>query len=260
LAINAGLAGALLALGACSGSTGSEVVSFHAAAIGAQAADGGTLAFDNNAGFHVVLERARLHVGAMYLNASVPSSGAQATSCTLPGLYVGEVLDALDVDMLSSERQRFPGSGEGTATQARVAEFWLSGGAVDAVHDDTAILDAKGTAERDGDTFPFEARISIGDNRAVASSDPAFPGRNPICKQRIVTPILVSFTPTDGGTLLLRVDPRALFRNVDFSTLPRTSSDPPLYSFTDGAATAADVSLYGALRSTSAVYELTWEE
>ena len=58
--------------------------------------------------------------------------------------------------------------------------------------------------------------MTIGENRQQPVQNPALPGSNPICEQRIVTPIAVDFTPTDGGVLTLRVDPRGMFNAVDF--------------------------------------------
>ncbi|HEX7479120.1 MAG TPA: hypothetical protein VF331_15045 [Polyangiales bacterium] len=250
---------------ACSGTTGGQRVAFSAVAVGAAPNVGKTLEFDNSVGYHVTLTRAHLHVGAIYLNQSVPSSGAQETACVLPGIYVAEVFGPLDVDALSAHEQSFPYDGEGIRVAAKAAELWLAGGDIthpadiNDLSNAPVILDVAGTAEKNGGRFPFEAQLTIGDNRAIASSDPAYPGANPICKQRIVTPIAVNLTPENGGKLVLRVDPRKWFSGVDFSLLPRTSQSPLLYRFADAPTQAADVSLYGALHSRSGVYQLTWE-
>jgi hypothetical protein len=243
-----------LLLTACVGTTGGENVSFRASATGVNEATD----FTNSLGYHVVLSRARLHVGAVYLNQSVPTSGGQETSCVLPGIYVAEVFGPLTVDALSTKLQEFRGEGEGIALNARAAELWLSGGDINAIDDATVILDAAGVADKDGSEYPFEASLTIGKNRLVPSSNPALPGANPICKQRIVSPIPVDLTPRDGGRLLLRVDARAFFTSVDFATLTAASSDPPLFRFDDSAATSADINLYRALRSRGA-YQLDWQ-
>ena len=80
----------------------------------------------------------------------------------------------------------------------------------------------------------------------------ALPGSNPICKQRIVTPIAVDLTPTDGGVLTLRIDPRGMFPTVDFSTL--TGTQIPDTSAGAGAA------LFKGLLSNAGVYQLTSSE
>lgn len=248
-----GAAFALL-LTACAGTTGGETVSFRASATGVDNATD----FTNGLGYHVVLSRTRLHVGAVYLNESVPTSGGQATSCLLPGIYVAEVFGPLTVDALSTKSQEFRGEGEGIAQDARAAELWLSGGDINAIDDPTVILDAAGVADKDGIEYPFEASLTIGKNRVIPSSDPALPGANPICKQRIVSPIPVDLTLRGGGRLSLGVDARAFFSSVDFSTLTPASSDPKLFRFNDSAVTSADINLYRALRSRAA-YQLNWQ-
>jgi hypothetical protein len=249
-----GAAAIVLALTNCVGSTGSELVTFHAAAAGPEdAVRGAPLTFTTPRGFHVVLTRASVHVGAIYLNQSVPVSGSQATSCTLPGIYVGEVTEGVDVDVLSPDPQPFPGEGRGTADHAAAGEVWLTDGDVNADEASRAVVLVAGTAERDGVSFPFEGRVTIGKNRIVAPRDPSTPGSSPICRQRIVSPILTDVSLRSGSTLLLRIDPRGWFVNVDFADMPKVS-DAPLYRFDDEPAGTASNSFYAGVRSTSGVY------
>ncbi len=244
----------VLAIGGCVGSTGSELVTFHAAAAGPEdAVAGSPLTFVTPRGFRVVLTRARVHVGAIYLNQSVPVSGSQATSCTLPGIYVGEVTDGVDVDALSPDPQPFPSEGRGTAEHAAAGEVWLTTGDVNADDTSTAVVEVAGTADRDGTSFPFEGRVTIGKNRITPAKDPASPGTNPICRQRIVSPIVADVSLRSGSTLLLRIDPRGWFVNVDFSEIPK-ASDAPLYRFVDEPSGGASNSFYAGVRSTSGVY------
>ena len=135
--------------------------------------------------------------------------------------------------------------------------MWLTGGDVNTIDDSTVILDAAGTAEKDGAAYPFEASLTIGRNRVIPSSDPTLPGANPICKQRIVTPIAVAITPNQDGSLRLRVDPERWFVQVDFASLPKVSDTPLLYRFADAPTNSADVSLYDALHARSGPYEIT---
>jgi hypothetical protein len=243
----------------CGGTTGGGRVSFTAAAAGPAEVSGGTLQFTNSQGYRVVLTRAWLHIGSVYLNQSVPASGSQGTACVLPGIYVAQVLGALDVNALSATPQPFPVTGDANAVRAQVAEIWLTGGDVNTIDDTTVILDAAGTADKGGIRYPFQATLTIGRNRFIPSTDPAFPSANPICKQRIVSPIPVDLTPQDGGTLLIRIDPSAWFRAVDFSTVPKVSDSPLLYRFADSAAGQADISLYNGLRSRLGVYQFIWQ-
>jgi hypothetical protein len=218
---------------ACVGTTGGDVIDFPAAAAGpADAMAGQPLDFTTDRGWHVVLTKAVLHIGALYLNQSKPVSGAQATSCVLPGTYVAQVTTGLDVDLLSPAPQRFPTLGHGTTLDALVAQVWLAGGGddhdLDNLSDTTPILIIEGTANRSGDVRPFSGRITIASNRQAQGGTVA--GSNTICKQRIVSPIPTRVAIAHTGGLLLRVDPRQLFVNVDFGQLGKFSSG---YGFSD---------------------------
>lgn len=212
---------------ACVGTTGGDVIDFQAAAAGpADAQAGKPLDFTTDRGWHVVLTKATLHIGALYLNQSRPVSGAQATTCILPGTYVAQVTSGLDVDLLSPAPQRFPTLGHGTTLDALVAQVWLAGGGddhdLDNLADTTPILVIEGTADLAGVAMPFAGRITIASNRQAQGG--ALAGSNTICRQRIVSPIPTHVLIQHSGGLLLRVDPRQLFVNVDFAQLGKLSS------------------------------------
>jgi hypothetical protein len=240
----------------CVETTGGDMVTFHALAAGP--ADATSPLEFKTGGFAVTLRRARLHVGAVYLNESAPISVAQETSCLLPGLYVAQVTALVDVDLLSAEPVAFPELGRGNSHPAVSGEVWLSGGDVNASDDNTVILDIAGTASTDGVDWPFDGALTIGSNRAIAVKDPALPGSNPICKQRIVSPIPTDVTLADGGTLTLRIDPRGMFSNVDFSQLAEVQASPRLYRFADETDGQPNVNLYKGLRSRLGVYAFDW--
>ena len=241
-----------LVLAGCGGTTGSALVTFSAVASGPADANGAPLSFTAGSGAQVTLTHALLRFGAVYLNQSVPLSGAASTPCISPGIYVAEAFGPVAVDLLSPKPVSFPAQGEGTQTAAKTAEVWLTGGDVNADSDPTVILEVAGTAQQSGQTYPFTAAVTIGANRKPNVTSPAFPGANPICHQRIVTPILVSMTPTEGGTLTLRIDPRPMFNAVDFSTL----SGPP-YQIPDDPSGAGG-QLFRGLLSSSGVYAFSW--
>lgn len=246
------LALCLVALAGCGDTTGSALVTFAAVAGGPLEGVG---PFTTGLGYDVTLDRARLHVGAVYLNQTVPTSGAQGTSCVLPGVYVAEVFGPVDVDLLSPEVVPFPTAGEGTQTEAKAAEVWLTGGDIDALDDPTVIFDVAGTATRAGASYPFTASVSIGKNRAVPVQNPALPGAYPICRKRIVSPIPVDLVPTDGGTLELRVDPRGAFNGVDFAALEPTGG---VYVVPDEAGGVGGA-LFKGLYSNAGVYAFAWK-
>ena len=246
---------------ACGSGTGGALVTFRGAAAGpADAVAGQPLAFANALGYQVTLTRARLHIGGFYLNRSVPSSGAQATSCVLPGIYSGEVTSPLDVDVISPDPQPFPADGEGTAEPSQTGEVWLFGADVNATDDPTVLADVAGTAvQGPGPPIAFTGQFTIGQNRAVPVANPALPGANPLCKQRIVTPISVDFTLAQGGTLLVRVDPRTWFANADFAQIPADPSDPAQRKFLDRSQGQPDLAFYGGLRAVSGTYLFDWQ-
>lgn len=241
----------------CIGTTGGDLFEFEAFASGPADADGSELSFRTSRGYAVTLERARLHVGAVYLNRSVPVSVSSDTTCTLAGIYVAEVPAGLDVDLLSPEPSPFPVHGDATEERARTGEVWLTGGNVNATDDPTTILDVAGVAERNGAVLPFEGELTIGANRIVPPEDPALPGGSPICKQRVVSPIPVDLALRSGGSLLVRVDPRAFFANVDFATLPEGAPGAPR-KFADGPENQASINLYAGLRAPVRTYAFEW--
>jgi len=246
-----------LACTSCLGTTGGELVELRAYAAGTSDANG-QLTFRSSLGYQVTLTEARLFVGGLYLNRSRQTSVSSDTSCTLPGIYVAEVLSGLDVDLLSSRPQPFPAPGFATTEPALTGEVWLTRGDVNQTSNGSSVLSVRGTAERDGVSYPFSGRLSIGSNRVVDATDPALPGQHPICKQRIVSPISVDLAASAGRDLLLRVDARGMFGNVDFETL---SDDDGTLRFADrtGVDQASD-NLYAGLRRSSGVYDFGWLE
>jgi hypothetical protein len=243
----------------CVGSTGSDVVDFAVLAAGPANADpnGGRYDFDTSAGYHVALTKARLRIGAVYLNRSRPILGAQDTACILPGVYVAEATDGVDIDVLSSAPQPFPSRAHGTADRALAGEVWLTGGRIDALDDTTPIVEFVGEASRSGATYPFVGTITIGQNRSVSSSDPATPGANPICRMRIVSPIPVDLTPTSTGALVVRAEPRVWFDQVDFSKLEQPSGAGGPMEFPDETSGQPATTLFAGLRSVAA-YSFEW--
>jgi len=253
---------ALLLLGSatssCVGTTGGELLELSAAAAGPSDATGASLRFTSGLGYAVELSEAQLFIGGLYLNRSRPTSVASDTSCTLPGIYVAEVLGGREIDLLSAEPQAFPQPGFATTERALAGEVWLAQGDVNRASSGAIVLRVAGSAERGGQSYPFEGRLSIGRNRVVPPTDPALPGQHPICKQRIVSPIPLDLKPAAGRSLLVRVDPRGMFGNVDFDTL---EEDAGTYRFADenGKNQASD-NLYAGLHRSSGVYSFAWEE
>jgi hypothetical protein len=253
----------LFALGfvlfSCGGTTGSSIVTFSAYAAGPEGADPSTpLTFTNGYGWSITLTKATLHLGAVYLNSQTPVSGAQQTSCILPGIYVAEVAGGIDVNALSGALQPFSVAGDGIGNPALTGEVWMFGGTdINDAIDPTVILSVAGIATKGTDSLPFFGQITISSNRQLPTQNPATPGANPICEQPIVTPVSAGFTPQQGGSLVLRVRPQAWFAAVDFSglTVPAGAS---VYTFGDDDLGGPDFELYTGLRSTAA-YAFSWQ-
>lgn len=249
----------LLVASGCIQTTGGTLVSFEAQAHGDPAiVNGGPLTFTTPRGFEVQLTRARLTVGALYLNQQNPKNYTTEQACLQEGIYSGEVRGGLTVDALSPVPANFPVAGNGTDAPTRAAELWLTGGDLFADDDDTVLLDVAGVATRGTERFPFEGQLTIGTNRVVPPRNPALPGSNPLCRQRIVSPIAFDATLSEASTVALVIDPRAWFASVDFTELTRVSDTPLLYRFVDDQASSAqpDKALYSALRSASGPYRL----
>ena len=241
----------------CVGTTGGELFELQAYAAGPDDAVP-SLKFQNSLGYRVELQEARLFVGGVYLNRSRATSVSSDTSCSLAGIYVAQVLSGREVDLLSPTPQLFPGLGFATTERALTGEVWLSRGDVNQASSGGVVLRVRGRAERAAQSYPFEGELSIGQNRVVPPTDPALPGQNPICKQRIVSPIEVDLAASSGRALLLRIDPRSMFGNVDFETLALVGDT---YRFADdpGSDQASD-NLYAGLRRSSGVYAFSWLE
>jgi len=251
----------LVPAASCIGSTGGDLVEIDAYAAGPTTlVKGQPYRFTNDRGFDVTLDAAKIHIGALYLNQSVPTSVASDTSCFLAGIYVAELTSGRDVDVLDPTLQPFPTTGFATTERARTAEVWLSGGDVETRSDPTIIVSVRGTAVSGTESYPFEAAITISDNRVVTPPDPALPGAKPICKQRIVSPISVDITPSERGSLVVRVDPAGWFGNVDFSELEQVGDNPSRYRFRDDGTDQPSRALYAGIRANAGVYALSWED
>ncbi|MBX3182712.1 MAG: hypothetical protein KF915_08795 [Polyangiaceae bacterium] len=251
--------GALLTAVACAPSTGGGTLTFDAFAAGPEALEAaGEYEFVTQAGYRVTLTQATLRVGAVYLNQQVPLAGGAARDCFLPGVYVAEVTDGATVDLLDPRLQPFGAPGRALLDPARTAEVWLlgEGTEIDAEEDGAVIFEAAGTATRatepGAEEWPFTVSLSIGSNWRRTPTDPKKPGDNPICRERIVSPIPVDLSAAEGYALELRIDPALFFRRVDFSQLPESARG---YRFSDAPEDQPSLNLYRDLHGTGA-YQL----
>lgn len=242
------------ALAAC-GTTGGKLVSYDVVGQGPPGAG----SYDTSAGWHVELATATLFIGAVYLNQTRPNSGIQGTECILPGVYTGEELEGRTIDLLSSAPQPFPAPGTGTDDEALTGEVWLTGGDINAAIDNTLIADLKGTATRAAQVLPFTAQITISVANRGATSPPAQPSLNPICKRRIVSPIRIDLRPHDGGTLVVTVDPSGWFNAIDFSQVPVDATQVPVTGvFPDDNTDPASDTLFTEIGAASSTFQFSF--
>lgn len=242
--------------------TGGEIVLFHAYASGlANVAT--PLEFETGAGFSVELTEARMHIGAVYLRLGQANPGSANASCVGDTTYGLQVPGPVDVDTLSPRPQEFSILGSATTDLDQSAEIWLVDGDINQVASTTVLVSVAGTATANGSAFPFVGRMTIGANHLVPPANPAAPGANPICKQRIIAPIPVSVRPSAGGDLLLSIDPRPWFGDVDFTELSAGEDgrtlEIPDSSTGSGPDVAAGRAFFTAVTGTSSeVYRFSW--
>ncbi|MGO8998039.1 MAG: hypothetical protein ACLQVI_32355 [Polyangiaceae bacterium] len=218
-----------LAATSCNGTTGDELITFPAYAAGAQ---GASEPFSSN-GYTIQLTFAQMWIGAVYVDESPLSTGAESPICTNPGVYAAQVPGGVEVDLLSTSPQPFAVQGNGSADLGQSWELWLVDGDVNApsnsTYDTPNIVDLQGTATRqsDGAVFSWAATVNIDQsNRGIPVSDPSQPGLNPICKQRILEEGGLHEQLFADGQLVVTVDPRGWFNGaIDFSSLPPVASD-----------------------------------
>lgn len=218
---------AVLALGlaalACNGSTGDRLITFTAYAKGATGAAQPFTVGD----YSIQLTEAKMLVGAVYVDESPLGNQAGGPVCIAPDVYAAQVPGPVEVDLLSDQPQEFSVYGQGTADTGLSWQMWLTDGDVNESNR-AHVVDLQGTATRvsDGTTIPFAAIVTINDNRIVTTVNPADPGANPICKERILLVGGLDETFFEGGTLTVTIDPRPWFQlGFDFASLPAVDSD-----------------------------------
>jgi hypothetical protein len=220
---------------ACNGTTGDALYTFPAYATGAKGA-GEPFSVG---GFTVQLTMAQMYIGAVYVNEAPSANTFDTPSCKDPGIYSAQVPGGVEVNLLSSEPQPFSVQGSGSADLGLTWEIYLTNGDVNAPENSGPVIDGttyntvdlQGTATRnaDGTVFPWAATVNINtSNDGKPVENPGQPGLSPICLQRILELGNISLELFQGGAMMLTIDPRVWFTNldrpIDFSTLPSVDS------------------------------------
>jgi hypothetical protein len=251
----------------CNGTTGFELANFYAAARGpSDAVKGQPYRFDLD-GQHVTLLSATLHVGALYLTQSVPTSGGGPAPCVLPGTYdgvfVGQVRGGGDIDLLDPSPQPLSVTGEGSTVPAATGQVWLTHGDVNTANDPLPILTITGSVVSNGTARTFSGGLTVNSKdcstgSGSSSSNALLPGEVQICQARIIQGVHADLTLAQAGTLVLVIDPKLLLLNVDLTQLPVSAGCPTDGCFScDGNYNKPSGNLLANLQSTGP-YRFEW--
>lgn len=255
------------------GTTGSERFAFPASAGGI-----GNQPFTNALGWTIALTKADVSIGPIYLNVIAPLHD-ETTGFLLrikdaygddahlgAGREVGEVLDRLTFDALSTDLVPFATSGTMTQEEVRTAEVWLyppPGIAYETVNITDPSLDVAGIATRGSEAVRFRGRLILND-AWTSDAQPGERSAQPVTDLRKVRGIPSTFFPTAGGSLQIRFDVRPLFRGADFSALAANPTDVDgtkvLVQAKTGAVTTDQVmrNLFQGLRASTGTYAVRW--
>jgi TonB family protein len=263
---------------ACAGSAGGDRYEFEAFAGGAARTGPGPLTFTNDKGWETTLAQCSVTFGPVYLNTVAPLSGqqtwlgrwllpwahAEGASHLENGRVVGQVLQQISINALSPDLRSF-GAGEMTQETVRTAEIGFyppPGVAIDQTKIDQAAVDVIGSASKDGVTVRFRGRLVL-DDAWLPDPKPGAPGAASVLALRLVRGIPAGFTPSRGGKLEIRVDPKVLFAGADFSSLVDDPTDSDgtkvLVQSKTGRYTTDQVmrNIFDGLRSVDA-YDVRW--
>ncbi len=263
----------------CAGTTGTRKIAFEAYA---QGTESGRSPFTNERGFEVLLSKATVTFGPVYLNVVSPrqsSSGPDTFFRRLvegtahaagedhlgSGRVVGEVLGQVTFDALSDSRIRFPVPGVVTNENVRTVDLWFfpASGQDPETKRVPAALTVEGVARRDGRSIPFRGALVLDDSWLPDAKVGSREART-LADIRRLRGISASLVPTEGGALEVSLDVRALFRGADFDALEANPIDSDgARRLVQGKATGADqvmTNLFQGLKSSSGVWTVRWNE
>lgn len=272
LARRAALAAALLASG-CDDTTGLQRVSFRLRAGGALRDVAAPLSSTTSTGWRVTFEQARVVVGPFYFNIEAPiNTGAarrpprlrdRLAALAIPaahahegadhfggGRIVGQLLGRAALDLLSPELQDL-GDGEAVSERALTASLSLlpeDPVTMAAALPDRAVATVRGVAERDGERLPFSASLRLDQKLSESQT---------LAQLRTVRGIPADLPfSAEGGTVVLRVDPRSWFDAADFSVLKAYAPQDGVYVARPDDSVGR--SLLNGARLIRGVYAFTW--
>jgi hypothetical protein len=263
------------------GSTGSARFAFEARAAGIARDGAQPLSFTNEVGWTITLTKARVTIGPVYLNVVAPLRDPP-TSSRWPSLgvrrafadddhlgagrEVGEVLAQVTFDALSPSFTAFPAPGTMTDEVVRTTEIWLwppPDRSAESVSLDTPAVDLAGAATRGATTVRFRGALVL-DDAWTSDAKPGERSAQPVTSLRKVRGVPSAFRPTEGGSLEIRFDVRALFRGSDFARLAGNPTDADgtrvLVQSKTGPNTTDQVmrNIFQGLRAATGTYAVQW--
>ena len=258
------------------GSTGSKRFAFEARAGGVEREGDAPYTFTNANGWGITLTRANVTIGPVYVNVIAPLRSAslfrflpEAHADDLHlggGRVVGEVLGQVTFDALSPLLVPFATTGTVTEEQVRSADIWFwppPGTAPETTNVEAPSVDLAGEAVRGTDRVPFRGALVL-DEAWASDAQPGERSALPLSEVRKVRGVPSPFFPTEGGSLEIRIDVRALLRGADFSNLTSNPEDPDgtkILVQSKGSKVTTDQvmrNIFQGLRSSSGTYAVRW--
>jgi hypothetical protein len=231
-----------LACAACSYDVPLERVAFHVRAGGVARDASQPLTVTTPQGWTVTLTAAQVSIGPIYLHNGQAGVGTDQDD----GRVVAQVLAQFTVDALSPALGPVDGAAEGITEPARTAEVRLveasAGPVADAAGADVAVAHVAGVARRGGVEIPFDGSLRLPMGATVSGYQTTL--------QHRVSHVPAAFTPAEGGTLTLRVDPTHWLDGVPF--------DAGGAAF-DFGTRSATTQLLGGVGASSGVFVFVWE-
>ncbi len=251
----------------CDAETAGESIRFNTAVQGITEEGESASGFETAKGWEVTLASAHAVFGPIYLFGGEPMAsvtpldaliGGVASACPTHaqfdyGAVLGEVLDQYVVDLLA-EKPTSTGQIDGQAGTCHSAEVHLhpqgdqglrvAGGADSAELLDGASIRLEGTAEKDDESIPFRALITIPDEGTAR------------IVQNIAADAELEDVSDKPGKIVIQALLDVWFSEVDFPTLTETDEDGN-YLFTQD--TQAWTALVQAIRNRYA-YRVVWSK
>jgi hypothetical protein len=230
------------ALASCAYDPPLAQVSFHVAFAGVDRDAAQPFTVTTPQGWSVTLTAAQVSIGPIYFHNGQPGFGTDEDD----GRVVAQVLAQFTVDALNPSVGTIEHAGTGNNEPARSGEVRLveanDGPIADTAGAGMAVAHIAGVAVRGAVVIRFDGSLEL-PMGATASGYESW-------LQHRVSHIPTTFTPDEGGTLTLRVDPTHWLDNVTFDAAGGTAPD--------FSSRSTATQLLGQVGSSTRVFVFTW--